>query len=330
MTEEPKQADAARRAGTGRLADLVGEPQAPSFRENFPVVTRVKVVVLAGLFVAFNAWQFPALYRGWLDPNWSHGFVIPLFSLFLIYNRWHEILRARRRVCLWGLPLVILGILLTILGFFPLRQWTVSQYSMVVLMFGLVLYLAGPQMARLLWLPIFFLLFAMPIPDMIYTRIATPLQEIAAAGSTAVLGMCGVTIHRTASTIDLVSISGVDRQLSVIEACAGLRLLMAFVALAVATAYLTDRPIWQRVVLVAAGIPIAVLCNVLRVTITATMFVFDRPELGQDFMHNFTGMLMLVPAGVLLWLLGMLLRSLFVEVEEDEGGSSPAAQEAKA
>jgi exosortase len=105
-----------------------------------------------------------------------------------------------------------------------------------------------------------------------------------------------------------------------------MRLLMAFVALGVAMAYLTDRPIWQRLILVATVVPIAVMCNVLRVTITCTAYVIDKKEWGQEFMHDFTGMLMLIPAMAMLWAIGWLLSHLIVEVEVDEARSDLAGQ----
>lgn len=119
--------------------------------------------------------------------------------------------------------------------------------------------------------------------------------------------------------------------LDVAEACSGMRLLMAFLALGVAMAYLDDKPIWQRMVLVAAAIPIAILCNVIRVAITCWMYYIDRKELGEEFMHYFTGVLMLVPAFLMLWGLARLLRALprffswlvdklFVEVSDEDDG----------
>jgi exosortase/archaeosortase family protein len=105
-----------------------------------------------------------------------------------------------------------------------------------------------------------------------------------------------------------------------------MRLLMAFLALGVAMAYIERRPLWQRLVLMGMGIPVAVFTNVLRVTITSYMFVLDRPELGKDFMHEFTGMLMLGPALAMLWLLGWLLQVMFVE-EGDETDEEPSDED---
>ncbi|MFW6132814.1 MAG: exosortase/archaeosortase family protein [Planctomycetota bacterium] len=313
---------------------MVAAPSAaPSFRRAFPPETLTKVLVVAGLFAWLTWWQFPSLVARWInDPNWSHGFVIPLFSIFLIYNRWEDLLRARRRVCLWGLPIVALAIVGMFAGVYPVRNAMFQRANMVFLLFGLVLYLAGPSIIRLTWLPILYLLFAVPLPELLYGRIAGPLQELAAIGSTFLLRLFGVDISATRSHLELLSVNGNWHQLTVAEACAGMRLLMAFAALGVAMAYLQARPLWQRVTLVVAGIPIAVLCNVFRVSITSTMYVLDKPQLGQDFMHTFTGMLMLVPALMLLWLLSKLLEALYVEEEDDPGpdrtGAAPAGETA--
>jgi exosortase len=288
-----------------------------------------KIVVLAVLLAMMNYWQFPSLVASWMtDPNWSHGFIIPLFSLYLIYARRHEILAAPRRVCLAGLPIMIAGILGTLLGFYPIRTPWFSQLSMVVVIFGLVLYLAGPAVMRIAWLPIVYLALAMPIPDMLYSRIALPLQNFSAKSAAIFLQLCGVQISSSASGLDVTGFSGHVYNLTVAEACSGVRSLIAYVALGVAWAYLEYRPIWQRVVLVSATIPIAIFLNVVRVTITCFMNVIDRPEMGEDFMHSIMGMAMLVPAFLLLWLLNKLLQSMFVEVEDspqaDAAGDSKA------
>ena len=131
-----------------------------------------------------------------------------------------------------------------------------------------------------------------------------------------------------ASTLHVTSWSGEVHPLRVAEACSGVRSLMAYLALGMAWAYLENRPVWQRVILVLCAVPIAIVTNVLRVTITSTMYVLDMPELGSKFMHEFTGMLMLLPALLLFWALSKLLQGLFVEVEEDEDTEPRSTKEA--
>jgi exosortase len=302
-----------------RLTDMVAVSEQLTFAQAFPPASQIKFLVLAGLFCLLNYRQFPILVDAWIaDPNMSHGFIIPLFSLYLLYARREELFRARRTSSLWGLPFILLGIAMLVFGTYPIGNALTIHCSMLVLMFGLVLYLAGWQVIRLTWLPIFYLFFAIPIPPMLYTRVAVPLQELAAACSAALLQLCNVHIEVVASHLSIQSFSGKMHQLTVAEACSGVRSMTAFLALGVAFAYLADRPVWQRIVLVLATVPVTILCNILRVTGTATMFVLDKPELGQKFMHEFMGMVMLVPATLLLWLLAKLLDSLFVEVDEEE------------
>ena len=325
MSDRIGQPDTARVQPSRSLADLVGDTEGPRLL-SISSTTWIKILILAGLFAAVNYWQFRYLVLKWLDDaNWSHGFLIPLFSLYLLYARRAELLGARRRVSLWGLPIMILGILFTIAGFFVTPY--VSQLSMLIVVFGLVLYLAGGGVMRVAWVPIAYLVLAVPIPAMIYERIAVPLQGLAAKSSGLILRIFGAEVQVTALNLRITSLSGEVHPLLVAEACSGVRSLMAFVALSVAIAYIEDRPLWQRIVLILAGIPIAVVCNIIRVTLTSTMYVVDKPEFGQDIMHKFMGMVLLIPALLLLLLLNKLLHSMYVEEEEGEAArTEPVAE----
>ncbi len=327
MTDSEQHVNTGESPKAASLVDLVGRPRFAAQPESFPVSALIKIGVIAVLFAGMNWWQFKDLIMKWRDPNWSHGFIIPLFSLYLLYARRDELFAARRRVCVWALLLVILSIIFIILSYYPIRTYWLAQLSMVALLCSLVWYLAGGEVVRLTWLPIWFLALAMPIPNMLYERIAYPLQNLAAAVSTAVLRMAGVSIEVVASRLKIMSLGGVAHELTVAEACSGVRSLMAYLALGVAWAYLENRPIWQRVILVISAVPIAILCNVIRVTGTCSMYVFDKPEWGQGFMHEFAGLVMLGPAVVMFWGLGKLLQGLFVEEEDDEAHSRGTSTE---
>jgi len=320
MTDGQEQADAAEAPERSSLADLVDEPDLSAFAAHLSRAAWIKIAVLGALFVALNFWQFRLLVQAWLhEPNWAHGFAIPLFSLYLLYRRWDELRTVPKRACLWGLPILVFGILLMIVAFYPIGTYWLCQLSMVVMLMGLVLYQAGPGTTRLTWLPICYLSLAMPIPRMLYTRIATPLQELAAQSARLLLKLFGAQIDIMGSHLDITSVTGRFYELTVVEACSGVRSLIAYVALGVAWAYLENRPIWQRVVLVAAAVPIAMACNIARVAATCWMYVIDRPELGEGFMHSFMGLVMLIPAIAMFWLLGVLLSHMFIEEEvEDE------------
>ena len=319
MTDGNNQINPAEKRRRIPLAEMVAEETGPAQAGAARLILSAKIAILAALLIALNWWQFSTLVGKWLhDSNWSHGFLIPLFSLYLLFNRRHELFSAPRRTCLWGLAIMVLAIAMEILAVHPIRNLWLRQASMVGIVFGLVLYLCGPRVMLVAWLPIVYFLLAIPIPEILYTRIAVPLQELAAKCSGGILDLVGVEIEVTASALSIVSRGGVEHTLTVAEACSGVRSLMAFVALSVAMAYIEDRPFWQRMVMVFASVPIAVACNIIRVTMTCTMYVIDKPELGQDFMHTFMGLVLLAPALLLLILLGWLMRGLYVDVEEED------------
>ncbi len=326
MTDDLQNVQTAERWRKESLADMIAVSDEPSLRQSFPLQTLIKVLLLVGIVVAMNYRQFPLLIRKWMDDqNWSHGFIIPLFSLWLVYARRNELVSVRRRVCLWGLPVLLAACVLQILACWIQNPWS-CQVSMVLVVFALVFYLAGVKMIRIAWLPILFLLFALPIPDIIYGRIAFPLQNLAALGSGIILNLFGGNVEVSASYMNVQTIGGKWEPLAIEEACSGMRLLMAFMALSVAMAYLENRPLWQRAFVVLTGVPVAIFCNVVRVTITGAMFIWEKPAFGQKFMHEFTGMLMLIPAFVLLWLVGKLLGALYVEEDEEERPSEKGEQ----
>jgi len=306
---------------------MISEPTEPKGVSWFTWFSATQIVVLVGAVAVINLKQLGYLLDDLQRPNWSHGFLIPFFSIYLLYSRWQDIVSTERKTCWLGLPVLIGAALLHVAAYRVNNSWA-CQVTMILLLASLLLFLAGWKMFKVGWLPILFLLFMMPLPDHIYGRIALPLQNFAAACTTGVLAFFGVQIEVDQSMLLVTDINQVVQTLRVEEACSGMRLLMAFMALSVAMAYLTDRPLWQRVVLVAMGIPAAIFANVLRVVITSVMFVIDKREFGQDFMHEFTGMLMLIPAGLLLWLIGGLMSRLFVEVDDED--DSPAADGAPA
>jgi len=330
MTASPQQAKSHRSDQATSLAQLVAVPGQPSAREFFTPVLLAKVLIVGALLVAFNLWQFPTLFRNWsYKPNWTHGFIIPLFSLYLLYARCGELFAAKRRVCVLGAVLLLLSIVFVVVSMLFIHTTWLCNLGMVAMLFSAVLYLAGPSVIRITWLPILFLVFAMPLPERIYTGIAVPLQEFAAELSTVILKVAGAEIDVSASALTITTITGDVIPLTVAEACSGVRSLMAFMALGVAWAYLEQRPIWQRLALVAFAVPIAIFCNVIRVTTTCAMYVVDKPELGKDFMHTFTGMLMLGPALLMFWGLSKLLRSVFVEVEVEEDEETVTSSSSK-
>jgi exosortase len=275
----------------------------------------VKMAVIGALLVWLFHVQLYGIVHLWANPSWSHGFLIPLFSLYFLNQRKNEILAIQPRPSYWGLALLIFCLALFPLNLVQFKVGYFSQLLVLGVLGSAVLFVGGWQTIKYTWLPIAFLFFAIPLPDRLLKMITIPMRLIAAELSTMVLNFYP-NLEATASgvVIDVVY-KGVkiEPAMDVAEACSGMRLLMAFLALGVAMAYLHYRPFWQRIVLLISTIPIAILCNIIRVTITGFIYVLIDPQYAQGIYHDMLGMAMLPLAFGLYGLLAWFMSSLFVD-----------------
>ena len=302
----------------GKLSDLVAPDERPA-RSGISRAGWIQILIVGALICTFYRDQLVMLKGQFLsNADWSHGWIIPLFSLYLLYAWRKELRDAPRRSCFWGLVLVVVSIMIYAFGVVIAKNHWICQLSMPVMIFGATLYLAGPRVAFLAMVPIFYLWLGMPWPEKLYREIATPMQELAAGMSASILRLCGVQVIQSSSSLRITSVTGVEYPLQVAEACSGVRSLMAFVALGVAMAYIEPRALWQRIVIIGAGVPIALFVNILRVTATCTAFVLDKEEFGREFMHTAMGMVLLIPALLLLMLLCKTLSAVYEDDEEDD------------
>ncbi len=184
-----------------------------------------------------------------------------------------------------------------------------KDFAMVVSIFGVVLVLCGWSVMAVVWFPIAFLVCAIPWPGLIYSQVAMPLQRLAASVAVATLNATGVTATQSGTKLYI----GSGRVLNVAEACAGLKSLMTFISVGAAVAFLSSCAFWQRIIISLSAIPIAIFCNVLRVTGQGLLDHYVSEKWSDHFAHQFVGMLMLIPAFFLILLVGWLLDNLFIE-----------------
>ena len=229
----------------------------------------------------------------------------------------------------WGLGTLVGGMLLAGYGIWPGQNDYVKDVGLVVTLFGVVLTLGGWRIMRLAWFPIVFLICAIPWPGLVYSKIAIPLQYVAANAAVFVLRVAQVdaVVDGTRIVIDKV---GGQRILNVAEACAGMRSLMTFITVGAAIAFLSkSRPTWQKLLIVASAVPIAIFCNTMRVCGQGLLDVYVSEAASEGFVHTFVGMVMLVPAFFLLLGVGWVLDQIFVDDPEDED-DQPASDDAPA
>ena len=278
-----------------------------------------KAGVIGILFILLFREELLRLVNQWRSPREMHGFLIPLFSLYFLYQERERLGRARGVCSFWGGVLILLS-----LGGYLFFFFTGFSYPRTVMMIGVlggvVLLLGGWPIVRLTWLPIVFLLFAIPLPAFIHTKIATPMRKLASMVAAVILNTFPDLQAEAAGVVIYLTHKGVKLEpLNVADACSGMRLLRAFVALGVAMAYLEYRPIVHRVILLCSTIPIAILCNMVRVLLTGLIHVYIGREYTTGTPHTILGMSMLILAFGLYGLLAWIMNRIYLEEEEDKG-----------
>ncbi len=279
----------------------------------------IKIMIIGGLlWLLFSEEIDRIVYRWMTDSSWSHGFLIPFFSLYFLKQHKKEIIALQPRPNYLGLVLMLCCIV-----FYPLNivQFKIGYFqplTMIATLGAIVLFLGGWRLLRYTWLPVLYLIFAIPLPVRFYRTLTIPMRQFAAQITIAMLGFVpGLEASARGVVIDVIY-KGVrmEPSLDVAEACSGMRLLMAFLALGVAMAYLHYRPIWPRLVLLAMTMPIAILCNVVRVTVTGFIYIFGDPKYAQGIYHDLLGMGMLPLAFALYGFLAWFMANLFVEPKD--------------
>lgn len=237
-----------------------------------------------------------ALVRQWAtDDDYSHGFFVLPLALFFSWERRGPLWRAARRPRLVGLLFLVVSLVVFIAGQFG-SELFLTRVSLIGVLASLILLLFGAAHLRILLFPVAFLLFMVPLPEIVFNRLAFPLQILASQVGEAVIAAGGVPVLREGNVL---AIPG--RNLEVAEACSGIRSLISLLMLAVVLGYFLERRIGARVAIVVAAVPIAVLANAARVAGTGLASYWISPAAADGFFHTFSGWMMFVVAlGILL------------------------------
>jgi len=260
---------------------------------------------LALLIAATLYWTVvPKLVNDWWnDPNFSHGFLVPLFSAWLIWERRAE-LRAfdSKRTLLPGILLLLVGVAMLVVGKAGGEYFTMRS-SLVFVTGGLFWIVFGGEGFRLCLFPIGFLFFMVPIPYILYDAIAFPLKMIASWFGEHSLTLVGVPVFREGNIMVLPNL-----QLEVADACSGIRSLMSLMALATAAAYFMSLGAARGGVLFLSAIPISIVTNSLRIFVTGVLSYKYGQQAAEGFFHEFSGWVVFLAGAFLIVGAGLLLR----------------------
>ncbi len=254
------------------------------------------VLVSLGLLFALYWDVVPGMVLDWWnDPNYSHGFLVPLFSAYLVWERRERIAALELRGSWLGLPVLLVGVAMLLLGTVGAEDF-LRRASLVPILAGLVLLQGGRVLFREVAFPIGFLLLAVPLPFLVFNAFAFPLQRLAARNAAWVLDVIGVPVFRDGNVIHLA-----HAVLGVTEACSGIRSLISLFALALAWAHLSLPSLGAKVFFVASTVPITIVANAGRVVLTGLIGQWFGMRYAQGFFHSFSGWVIFLVAAACLF-----------------------------
>lgn len=285
-----------------------GQAQSRPTWERFEVLGPALLLLLLPIALLWSYWPtIERLVQQWrTDDNYSVGALVPLAALYLLWQRRASLAKCPVSSSWWGVGVILLAQAARAFGLlFDFKS--AERYSMVLTAVGVVLLVGGRRLCHETRWILLFLFLMVPLPGRMHDLISVPLQDLATASAVFTLELFGVTVVREGNVMVL------NHQVSVAvaEACSGLRMLTAFIVVAATLAGAADRPRWQKLVLVLSSIPVAILCNLARLVVTAVLYMIASGETAERFFHDFAGLTMM-PLAVLILLGEMWLMSRLV------------------
>jgi exosortase len=264
---------------------------------------RGSTVVWAAFLIVVCYW--PVLrylaVQWYLDEDMGHGFFVPVIAGFIVWQRREELKALKPRPSWWGLPLLLAGAGLLVAATLGVELF-ISRVAFIFTLTGAVVLLGGRPFLKRLAFPLFLLLFMIPIPTIAYNRITLPLQDIATRLAAFSLSVLGIPVLREGNVLELSSGS-----LTVVEACSGIRSLLSLTFLSLVYGYFCEKRVWVRCVLFFSTVPIAILANGSRVTVTGILSQFKR-EYAEGFFHESTGLMISMLALCMMVVFHLILR----------------------
>jgi exosortase len=269
---------------------LIGSP--PS-RSAHPIPWFTVAWISALLLVCYAQILSSLAFQWYDNPDMGHGFFVPVIAGYIAWSIWPTVADTPVKPNWWGLPIVLwaaLQLYLATLG----AELFLARTSFVISLIGIVLLLGGTKYLKAFAFPLFLLFFMVPIPAVIYNSLTFPLQLRASEAAEWAISFLGIPIIREGNVLELAS-----QKLNVVEACSGIRSLLTLTFVSLVYGYFAEKRAWIRVALFFSTIPIAIVANAGRVTLTGVVSEIN-PEYAEGFIHEAQGMVIFLVAIVIL------------------------------
>jgi len=260
------------------------------------------------VFIAFLWSYWPGLVELWelwrQSDEYSSGLLVPFLAVYVLWSRRHDIALCPIKPSIWGFFAFVGAHAVRLLGLF-LMYSSAERLSVVLSIAALILLLFGWKFFRKISPILLFLCLMLPLPNVVQYYIGLNLQRWATSSAVFCLEVVGYAVIQDGHTIDIGNVS-----VAVLEACNGLRMITAFFVISGLVVLLVQRAWWEKLVILISSLPIALLCNTIRLAVTAVFFTILKGEYWEQIFHDFGGyaMMPLALAAVVgeLWLLAKL------------------------
>ncbi len=239
----------------------------------------------------------------WDDPNFSHGFLVPLFSAYLLWERRHTLRFFPSGSSAWpGLTLLVVALVILVFGKAGGEYFTM-RLSLVLVLASFCYLISGLEGLKICLFPLAFMIFMIPIPYILYDSIAFPLKLVASRIGEFSLHAVGIPVFREGNIIHLSTL-----QLEVADACSGIRSLVSLTALATVSAYFFGLGMFRGAILFLSGVPVSVGTNSIRIFMTGIISNKYGPKFAHGFFHGVSGWLIFLLGLAIMVALGLILR----------------------
>lgn len=260
--------------------------------------TYISLIILASSFLILFYSTLIELGKDWLEnPNYSHGFLIPVIAAYMIWQKKEELRSLPVKPSNWGVLIITFGMVVHVVSNLGAELFTM-RLALIITLVGLSLFILGKKITRKIAVPFAYLIFMIPIPAIIWNKIAFPLQIFVSKMAEIIIQNIGISVLREGNILYLANTA-----LEVVDACSGLRSLISLLALGAAFAYLSRHSKVKQWVLFLSAVPIAIMVNVLRLSLTAVLASRFGEGAAQGFPHELLGMMTFLLGLILLFVL---------------------------
>ena len=268
-----------------------------------PYKRYLPLAVVAISFLVLYHHVITKLIHDWsIDGNYSHGFLVPFISGYLIWQKRERLAEIELKPADAGLVFLLLSCCFMVATYLCAELFTM-RFSMILVIWSIVVFLAGWEWVKALFLPVAYLMFMIPLPAIIWNKIAFPLKLFATHIAVQVIQLLGITVYGEGNIIHLSNTT-----LEVVDACSGLRSLTSLLALSAAFALISTHTVPRKMILFLSAVPIAIATNIFRLSFTAVLASRYGGRVAQGFLHEASGMVVFFLALIILFFLNMLLK----------------------